>query len=453
MNRLAFSLIATLSLCSQVLAQQKVVADKIVGIVGDKVILRSDVTNALSDIRRQGGELPPDAACFILEQQLILKALVVQADKDSVVVEDSEIEATLDNQIRGFIQQYGSREALEEIAGRTVYQIKEDFRNSWRERMLAERMQKKIVENVTVTPNEVREYFESIPPDSLRFYESEIELGEIVLYPKASRDLELLAMEDLADFKKQVESGKARFESLASLYTDDPGSKHNGGMYSINRTEKSWDPTFLNHAFRLKEGQISPVFKSKFGYHIIQMVSRAGDDAVVRHILRIPKVTDTEINQSLHKLDSIRSLLVAGNMSFGEAVAKFSEDEDSKFTGGMRQGMNGSFLTIDQLDKDLIPLLDKLKVGEYSQPMAYTDPRGKPATRIVYLKSRTEPHRENLKDDYDRVAQRALELKRHQVLERWFQDKIPTYYLMIDPEYGQCEMLQPWLKAAARAGR
>lgn len=448
-SAIIFTVLAVPSAFSQ---QHKVVADKIIGIVGDKVILQSDVTNAIADLQRQGTQLPPDANCYIMEQQLIAKAMVLQAEKDSVVVGDDEVEALLDNQIRGFIAQYGSKEALEEIAGRTIYQLKEDFRPNFRERELAKRMQSKVVEGVKITPQEVKAYYDQIPKDSLALYESEVEIGEIVVYPKASRDLEKLAMDDLADFKNQVETGKQRFEALAQLYSDDPGSKNSGGQYAINRTEKTWDPAFLNHAFRLKEGQISPVFKSKFGYHIIQMVSRAGDDAVVRHILLVPKVTDTEVNQAIQKLDSVRSKLVAGTISFGEAVAKYSEDESSKFTGGMRQGPNGNFLTIDQLDKDMVTLLRDLEVGEYSQPVAYTDERGKKAVRIAYLKSRTEPHTENLKDDYDRVAQRALEIKKQKVLERWFAEKIPTYYLMIDGEYNSCAMLQNWLRFAAKSG-
>lgn len=443
-------LIAFVTTTVKAQSQHKVVADKIVGIVGDKVILHSDITNAISDLQRQGQQLPPDADCYIMEQQLILKALVLQSEKDSIQLGDDEVEALLDNQIRGFIQQYGSKEALEEIAGRTVYQIKEDFRQNFRERELARKMQAKIVEAVKVTPQEVKAYYDKIPKDSLPLYESELEIGEIVVYPKASRDLEKLAIDDLTEYKKQVESGKARFEALASLYSDDPGSKNNGGQYAINRTEKSWDPAFINHAFRLKEGQISPVFKSKFGYHIIQMVSRAGDDAVVRHILLIPKVTETEINEAVQKLDSVRAKLIAGTIRFGEAVSKYSDEESSKFTGGMKQGQNGNFLTIDQLDKDLVGVIKDMKVGEYSKPAPYTDERGKKAVRIVFLKSRSEPHRENLKDDYDRVAQRTLEIKKQEVLEKWFAEKIPSYYLMIDNDFNNCRTLDNWLKYSAK---
>ncbi len=431
--------------------QHKVVADKIVGIVGDKIILKSDITNAMIDMQRQGMQLPPDAECFIMEQQLTLKALVLQADKDSIVVPDDELEALLDNQIRGFVNQYGSKEALEEIAGRTIYQIKEDFRLSFRERKLAEKMRDKIVESVKITPQEVKAYWDKIPPDSLMFYESEVEIGEIVVYPKASRDLEKLAIDELTDWKQRIESGQARFEALASLYTDDPGSKNTGGQYSINRTEKTMDPAFISNAFRLKEGQISPVFKTKFGYHIIQMVSRAGDDAIVRHILRIPKVTDAEVKEAVDKLDSVRAKLIAGTIDFGEAVSKYSESEDHKFTGGMRQGQNGSYLTIDQLDKDLVVLLKDMKVGEFSKPTPFVDERGKKGVRIAYLKTRTEPHRENMKDDYNRIAQRALELKKQDVLEKWFVNRIPNYYLLIDSDYNDCGTISNWLQYAAKS--
>src|SRR3984893_15043653 len=262
--------------------QRAVVADKIVGIVGDKIILKSDITNAIADAKRQGQEVPAEANCIVMQQALAQKTLVLQAEKDSLQVSDDEIEALLDNQIRSFIQAYGSKDALEQIAGRTVYQLKEDFRQSFKERKQAELMRNKIVEQVKITPNEVKEYFEKIPKDSLPFYESELELGEIVVFPKASHDIEKLAIDELLEYKQQVESGARKFETLASLHSDDPGSKDKGGQYTINRNEKTWDPTFLAAAFRLKEGQISPVIKTKFGYHIIKMVSMSWSEGIIR---------------------------------------------------------------------------------------------------------------------------------------------------------------------------
>jgi peptidyl-prolyl cis-trans isomerase SurA len=254
----------------------------------------------------------------------------------------------------------------------------------------------------------------------------------------------------LNDFKRQVENGSKSFEQLAKQYSEDPGSKDNGGQYSLNRNDKIWDPTFLSAAFKLKEGQISPVIKSKFGLHIIQLVSRAGDDAIVRHILKIPPVTDQEVKESLIKLDSVRAKLIAGTMSFGEAVNKYSEDEGSKFNGGQIQARDGSnFVTIDQMDKDMVVALKDMKLGEYSQPLAFTDERGRKAVRIINLKSRTEPHRENLKEDYSKIAARALEEKKNMTLERWFSSHIPNFYIMIDKEFQECNSVKEWVKGIA----
>ncbi len=445
MKQLSLFSIALIVCFSATAQTHKVIADKIVGIVGDKIILRSDVVNEILDRQRRGEPIPENAECAIIQQALAMKSLVLQAEKDSIQVSDEELESLMENQVRGFIQQYGSKEILEQVAGRTVYQIKEDFRIPFKERKLAEQMRNKIVEGVKITPTEVKAYFDKIPKDSLAFYESEVEIGQIVVYPKASRDLDKLAIDELTDYKKQVESGTRKFETLASLYTDDPGSKSTGGMYNINRTEKQWDPTFLQAAFRLKEGQISPVIKSKFGYHIIQMVNRAGDDATIRHILRIPTITDDEVKLAVDKLDSVRAKLIAGTVTFGEAVSRYSEDEAQKYTAGFIQGPNGTFLTIDQLDKDLVQVLPKLKVGEFSQPNIFTDDRGKKGVRILYLKTRTEPHRENLKDDYNRLAQKAIEEKKAAAMEKWFATKIPTYYIMVDDDYKTCPQIDKWV--------
>ena len=420
----------------------RVLADKIAGIVGDKIVLKSEIINYIDDIKRQGGEVPPNAECFLLEKMMADKALILQAEKDSLPVSDEEVEAELDQRVRYFIMQYGGKEAFEQIAGRTIYQVKEDFRKSIREGRLAQSMRKSIVEGIKITPTEVRNYFEKIPKDSLRFYEMELVVGQIVVYPKAGRELEKFAIDELLDYKKQVESGQKSFETLARLYTEDPGSKQTGGRYEINKNDKQWDPNFKNGAFRLKEGQISSVIKSKFGYHIIQMVSRNGDDAVIRHILRVPQITEDDIQAARIKLDSVRSKLIAGTIAFGEAVDKYSEDENSKFTAGLISGAGGSFVTIDELDKDLVSDLNKLKIGEYSAPLVFKDEREKVGVRIVNLRSKTEPHRENIKDDYNKIAVRALEEKKTKAVERWFINKLPTYYIMVDKEYQACESIQ-----------
>ena len=433
---------------------KRVVADKIIAIVGDKIILKSDVENSILDMQRQNVEVPANARCLILEQAMAIKAMVLQAQKDSIPVTEEEVESDIDNRIRNFITQYGSKEELERIATKSVYQLKEDFREPIRDQMLSRAMRNKIVEDIRITPLEVHAYYSKIPKDSLFLYESEVEVSQLVKYPKASRDAEEYCIQQLKDFKQQIESGKKDFKTLAGIYTMDPGSKETGGQYEVNRSQKDLDPVWLSKVFTLKEGQVSNPFKSKFGYHILQLVSRAGDEAVVRHILLIPQVSSIEMKQARDKLDSVRALLVDGKIKFGEAVSRNSDDEISKFNAGQVTNREGSsFLTIDQLDKDMVVMLNNLVVGDYSQPTEFTDERGRKGIRIVYLKNKTEPHRENLKDDYNRISQRALEEKKNTALENWFNKKIATYYIMIDKEYQGCEELKKWVGAIGQAGK
>lgn len=447
MKKLVFVFLALISIASLSLAQQKkIVADKIVGIVGDKIILHSDITNAIADLSRQGGTVPENAECSILEQALVSKVLMLHAIKDSLPVTDEEVEAELDQRVRYFINQYGTQEALESVANKTIYQIKDDARESVKENKLAQAMQRKIVDNIKITPTEVKAYFDRYPKDSLPFFESEVEIGQIVVYPKASHDMDRYIMDELANTKRQIESKLISFAQAAQKYSEDPGSKDRGGQYQINRNEKQWDPTFMAAAFRLKEGEISNVIKTKFGYHIIQMEKRNGDDAIIRHILRIPAVTDVEVNASVSKLDSVRSKLIAGTIDFNGAAGKYSEDEQAKYDGPyIISGDGDSYNRIDELPKDIVAMLDKLKIGEYSQPTSFVDERGKKGVRVLYLKSRSEPHRLNLRDDYNRVAQSALEEKKYQTLEKWLKANIPSYYIMIDPENANCTQLKKWV--------
>ena len=427
---------------------KKIVADKIAAVVGDRIIMYSDIRNTIADYARQGAEIPQNAECLILDQAVLSKVLMQQAEKDSLPVTDEEVEGDLELRVREFIRMYGTKEAVEELAGKTIYQIKEDARESIREKKLAESMQRKIVENVKITPAVAKVFFDRIPKDSLPFYESELEVGQIVVYPQASRDLEKYVIDELNRYKQQVEAKTASFEQLAKLHSEDPGSKNRGGQYEVNRSDKSWDPAFMAAAFRLKDGEVSPVVKTKFGYHIIQMIQRNGDEANLRHILRIAPITDEETNAAIAKLDSVRSRVIAGTLSFNQAALKYTQDEQAKFAGPFFMGRDGStYVTIDQLDKDVVNMLGKLKVGEISQPIPFTDEqRGKKGVRIVYLKSRSEPHRMNMKDDYNKIAQIALEEKKAKAMDRWLSTKLPTYYIMVADDYSSsCPNVQKYL--------
>ncbi|MET0392305.1 MAG: peptidylprolyl isomerase [Chitinophagaceae bacterium] len=427
---------------------RKAVADKIVAVVGDRIILHSDIRNSIEDARRQGSQVPDGAECILMEQAVVSKVLMLQAEKDSLPVTEDEVEAELDQRVRYFINQVGSQQALEEYANKTIYQIKDDARESVRERKLAEAMQQKIVSSVKITPSEVKAFFEKLPKDSLPFFESELEIGQILVYPKASRDLEQYIIAEMNNYKKQIESKIATFEQLAQRYSEDPGSKDRGGSYQINRNEKTWDPVFLSTAFRLKEGEISaPVKSDKFGFFLIKMVERRGDDADVRLILRVPPVTDAEINQAITKLDTARSKIIAGTLSFNEAAIRYSDADEVKFSGPFILNRDGSpYVTIDQLDKEMVATLSKMKVGDYSQPVPFTSDANKRGVRIVYLKSRSEPHRMNLHDDYSKISQMALDEKKAIALDKWMKAKIPTYYIMVDnATTNDCPSLQKFV--------
>ncbi|HMU45666.1 MAG TPA: peptidylprolyl isomerase [Chitinophagaceae bacterium] len=425
---------------------KKVVADKIIAIVGDKIILLSEIKNSIADIARQGGTIPENGECLLMEQAIISKVLMLQAQKDSLPVTDEEVEADLDNRIRVYIRQFGTKEDLEAIAGKTIYQIKDDARESVKEQKLAAAMQRKIVDNVRMTPNEVKMFFDNIPKDSLPFFESELEVGQIVLYPKASRDIEEYIIGEMNNYKSQVESGKISFEQLAKNISEDPGSKDRGGLYQINRNEKSWDPVFMSTAFRLKEGEVSSPVKSRFGYHLIQMVEKNGDEITVRHILRIPPITKNEIDHAIVKLDTIRSKIISETIGFNEAASKYSDDETAKYAGPFILNRDGApYVTIDLLDKEMVGIISKMKVGEISQPAEFEDEQGKKGVRIIYLKSRSEPHRMNLHDDYNKIAQVALEEKKSKVLDKWLKNKLASYYIMVDPDTAEeCPLIQKY---------
>lgn len=441
--------------------QQKIVADKIVAKVGDKIVLNSDIESALVDMQQQamqGQPLPPNASCAAIEQIIAQKILVLQAERDSLPISDADVDGRIESQIRWAEQRYGSREKMTEITGYTIYQLRERFRESIRENMLAKAMRDKVVNAVKVTPTEVKNNFERTPKDSLPFYESELEVGQLILLPKASREMDKYAVDRLMEFKSRVEKKESDFGTLASLYSEDPGVKENGGTYTLNRNDKnSWDPDFLSAAFRLKEGEMSNPVKTQFGYHLLKMIQRKGDNVVVQHILIKPNVVTSDVQAAINKLDSIRTIVLNKKMSFTEAVVKYSDEQSAKFNGGMIQNqMTGSnFITMDMLDdpstKDIVLLLDTLKPGGITKPMIFEDERGSKGVRIVWLKTRTEPHRENLTDDYSRIQQRTLQEKQAEALNKWLVDKMPTFYVHVEDEFRNCANISKWIPQAVTA--
>jgi peptidyl-prolyl cis-trans isomerase SurA len=421
-------------------------ADKIITIIGRDIILQSELEMQFNQIKAQNPAIDDSMKCQILQGMIMQKILKAQAERDSVLVSDDDVEGQLDNRLRYFIQLYGSKEKLEQVSGKTIYQIKEENREAIRDQMVAEKLQNQVLENVKITPAEVEAFYKKIPVDSLPFFPATVEVGQIVIDPPVSQEMYDYAKGKLEEYRKEIVDGKVTFEMSASFHSDDPGSRDNGGRYDGVTRNGPWAAEFVAAAFKLQNGEISPVFKTKFGYHIIQMIQRRGDEADLRHILVKPEITSFDIKKSLEKLDSVRNLLVTGKMLFPEAVGKFSTDEAAKRTGGMvgDPQTGNTDLDIAKLDPGMVLLLDTLKEGGYSAPHIYMNEMRDKSCRIIYLKSKTTPHKANLKDDYNRIHEVALAQKKAQKMQTWVNAKLPTYYMKISPEYQNCGTLKMW---------
>ena len=440
-KKLLFALLAfnTLSISSN--GQETL--DKIIAVVGkNRIILQSDMEMQLMQMKEQKLTITDSIKCSILQQMILQKMFAEQADRDSLIVSDEEVESKLENRIRYFVNMYGSKEKLEETLGKTTYQLKDENRDLIKEQMMAERMQGKVMGNISVTPSEVRAFFNQIPKDSLPFFPATVELGQIIIAPYTSKELDQYAKEKLNGIRNQIINEGKSFETLAGIYSDDPGSRDNGGELTINRTE--FDPAFVTAAYKLKDGEISPLVKSNFGYHIIQMIKRQGELAKVRHILVKIDHSSGDYKKSIAKLDSVRAELISGKIKFEEAVGKYTTDENSKQTGGMltNQRDNSIQIEIAQLDPSIALIVDSLSVGSFSQPHNFTTPMGEVSCRIVYLKNRSQPHKANLKDDYSKIQQVALEQKKGKKLTQWMNEKMSDFYLKVSDDYANCEEIK-----------
>ena len=418
--------------------------DKILAVVGkNRIILMSELEGEAANYKQQDPNFNDTMKCQLLQQMIMRKMLVEQAERDSIEISEEEVEGTIENRIRYYVSLYGSKEKLEEISGKTVYQLKEENREIIREGMLAERMQGKILQNVKITPAEVNAFFKSVPADSLPFFPATVEMGQIVIDPPINPEVEKITRENLENIRKQIVQDGKDFEMMASIYSQDPGSRDNGGdLGTIGR--KDVVPEFAAAAFKLQNGEVSPIVKTKFGFHIIKMVRRQGDQAHLRHILIHPERTSSDFKIAMEKLDSVRSQLVAGTITFQEAVGKYSNDEASNRTGGMiADPQTGSTsIEIDKLDPTLALMIDSLKPGSYSLPHVFDKGGGEKSARIVLMKGITKPHKANLTDDYGRLQQVALEQKKAKRMDEWIAENASSYYIRIDPDYANCSALQ-----------
>ncbi len=426
----------SLVLCSTAFAQKNVV-DKIVAIIGEEIILKSDIENAY--LQEQGQGLVSSSADYrteLLERQLVQKLLMAQAQIDSIFVTEDQVENAVERQIEFFIGNAGSKERLEAYFGKPIEEIKDDMRAPFRERLITEQMQQKIVEKIRITPSEVRSYFKKLPKDSLPEMPDRYELQQIVLRPRISDAEKERIRERLREFREQILNGEKTFNTLAVLYSEDPQSAVRGGELGyIPRNQL--DPAFAEAAFNLKPGRISKIVESELGFHIIQLIDRQGDKINVRHILLQPKIADEEKEEALHHLDTIRRYIVDGKMTFEEAAAYFSSDKKTLNNGGLVADPQtaDSRIARANIPGETAREINKLKVGEISMPFVSHSERGQEEYKIVKVKAFYPRHQANLEEDWQNFELMLTEEKQMSKLEKWIKEKQANTYIHIDEEY------------------
>ena len=425
---------------------QSELVDKIVANVGDEIILLSDVEAEYIRFINQNEQFVEESyKCNILDQLMAQKLLLSQAQTDSIVVPQEELESELDRRMRFFVQQLGSEENLENYYGKTILELKDDFREQLEEVLLVQKMQAEITNSVTVSPAEVKSFFNQIPKDSLPYFNAEVEMAQIVLYPEINSEQKSITKAQLEEVRRKIVTGESDFCKMASAFSEDPGSAVNcGELGFVNRGELV--PAFEAVAFKLAPDEISQVIESQFGFHIIQGIERQGERVNCRHILIKPTVVESDIAVVTKRLLDIKELILIDSLSFAEAAQKYSEDEQTKSSGGLmiNQQTGGNGFEMDELDFSTFMVIDTIGQDAVSGVIEYTDLSGKQAVRLIKVEKTIEPHEANLALDYSRIQNVAISNKRNAAINDWIQDKISKQYIYINPGYEECEVLSKW---------
>jgi len=432
-------------------AQRGVVLDEVIAVVGGQIATKSELENKFAAYLNQGEKVDDNTKCKILEDILYSKMLVNQADLDSIIVEESQIDGELDRRISYIMSQIGSKEAMESYYKKTVTQLKAEQKDAIREQMTLQRMQGEITTGVSVTPEDVREYFEKIPKDSLPLINAEVELAQIMIYAKTPTSAIEEVKDKLNNYRKRVNEGE-KFSTLALLYSEDKGSALKGGEIGfVGKGEV--EPAFGAAAFKLKTGNVSSIVETRYGYHIIQLIERRGNKVNVSHILLKPKQDEASFAKAEERLDSIAAKIESGEFSFEDAAKTFSEDENTMKNGGIiaNPQTSSSMTPMDEIEPALFFVIDQMEVGEVSKAVIISDPRSKPGYRIVKVLKRTEPHRASLDKDYQKIKTAALAEKEQKVLQDWIGNNISRTYIRLNMEYcTSCEFQQAWIENSAK---
>lgn len=447
MRKFGFTLFILLTTLTFVKAQKRTL-DKIAGVVGSGIILQSDIESQYAQYLVQGNQPNPGIKCYILQQLLTQKLLAQQAVIDSVTVKDDEVDAEVDRRMRSMTARAGGEERLEQFLGTSIIQYKDQIRPEVREQRIADKMRQKITEKVSVTPYDIKKYFDAIPKDSLQTYNKEVEVGVISVAPQLTNEEKQVFKEKLEAIRARVKNGED-FGNLARLYSQDQGSAPDGGDLGF-ADRSTFVKEFAAMAFKLKAGEISPIFETDYGFHFLQVIERRGEQVHVRHILIRPEQTQASLDRAKLKIDSIYTGLQANKkIDFSSAAAAYSDDKETKFNGGMMLNADNvqartTYIPTDKLDPQIALVVDTMKVGELSKPNLFTAQDGKKTYKILYLKSKTDAHKANLAQDLPKIKELAYEDKLNRSVSEWFEKKRKETYVRIDPEYQSCPQLKIW---------
>lgn len=426
--------------------QDGTVIDKIVAVVGDNTILKSDIESQVVSMRANGVLVDDKTKCQMFEELMFQKLLLHQAELDSVTVTDAEVESEIDRRLNYFIAQIGSEKKLEQYYKKSMLQIKEEFRVIVKDQIISQRMQGRITSDVKVTPKEVKAYYNSLDMDSVPMIESEVEYAHILINAKESEGAKKAARDRINELRERIINGE-EFSTLAILYSADEGSAKNGGELGfMGRAELV--PEFSVTAFKLKNTAVSEIIETEYGFHIMQLIERRGQKVNVRHILIKVQVEEQQVKEAKNLADSVYNLLSVDTITFEQMAEQFSDDAQTNKNGGLAVNpqTGTSIFYIDQVNPQVYYTLEKMEVGTTSLPVPAQTVDGKKGYRIIKLIKKSEPHRATLDSDYDKVQNAALVYKQNEATRTWIKSKIKGTYIKLSDDFTSCEFDNNWIK-------
>jgi peptidyl-prolyl cis-trans isomerase SurA len=440
---ISFLVLVTLSAINTSAQEQGgFVVDKIIAKVDNYIVLKSELEMQYQQYLSEGNPASQEARCQILNSLIMNKLMVAKAEIDSVVVTDAEVDSNTEQRMQMILQSSGnSPEQLERVYGKTLDQIKLELRDQIREQLLAREMTGNITKGISVTPSEIRRFFNKIPEDSLPFYSSDVEVAQIIRTARVSEKQKEETKAKLLELRERILQGE-NFNELALKYSEDPSAQYNGGeMGYVGRG--AMVPQYEAMAFKLKVGEISQPFESTFGFHILQLLDRRGNEYNTRHILIAATPSQEDIDNAEKYLDSLRTQIVHDSIKFEQAAKSYSDDAATKGAGGFIMDNDGSTkISMRDIDPIIYLTIDTMKVGNVSKPLHYRTDDGKDAVRILYFKRKLPPHQANLKDDWSRIQSAALAEKKDKALDKWFTKARLDVFINVDEDYKSCGILE-----------